>query len=122
MLPAESKSQKFPDGCTLQQKLLLQDAVYAIAWSPHGRLLALGSRDHTIRLWETLTGKEHRALIGHSGWVYSIAWSPDGRTLASTSEDTTVRFWDVKTGEQRQVLETEASRVRGVAWSPNGQI
>ncbi len=68
--------------------------VTSVAFSPDGSLLASGSWDQTIKLWEVATGQEVRTLSGHSSTVSSVAFSPDGRLLASGSWDGTVLLWD----------------------------
>jgi parallel beta-helix repeat protein len=69
--------------------------VFSVAFSPDGRLLASGSADYTIKLWEVATGREVRTLTGHTGFVLSVAFSPDGRLLASGSDDWTIKLWDI---------------------------
>ena len=60
-----------------------------VAFSPDGRILASSSYDHTLRLWDVVTGEHIRTLTGHRHQVLSLAFSPDGRTLASGSVDET---------------------------------
>jgi WD40 repeat protein len=68
----------------------------AMAFSPDGRLLATGGyKDHTVRVWDVLTGEQLDQFDGHSGMVCSVAFSPDGKLLASGSADTTILLWDV---------------------------
>lgn len=78
--------------------------ITSVAVSPGGRVLASGSRDTTVKLWDLRTGQERNTLRGHSGPVLSLAFAHDGKTLASSSEDHTVRLWDVDTGRETLTL------------------
>jgi WD40 repeat protein len=75
------------------------DRVYAVAFSPDGTLVATGSKDMKIRLWNSATGVVQRTLEGHTGSVYNISFSPDGRFAASASWDRTILIWDLATEE-----------------------
>ena len=78
-------------------------ATYSVAFSPDSSVIATGSVDRTVRLWDTKTCYFLRALVGHEDSISGIAFSPDGRTLASCSYDGTVRLWDAATCEQKHV-------------------
>lgn len=73
--------------------------VVSVVFSPDGRLLASGSEDDTIVLWNVNTGVKKKTLHGHKDYVSSVAFSPDGQLLASTSGDGTMRLWDANTGQ-----------------------
>jgi WD40 repeat protein len=94
-----------------------------VAFSPDGRLLASGSDDHTVKLWDVETGQEVRTLRGHTDWVWSVAFSPDGRLLASGSGTSTVKLWDVAS---RVAGSAHPARAYGlgasVAFSPDGRL
>src|SRR5437867_1942194 len=57
--------------------------VRALAYSPDGRVLASGSDDRTIRVWNLERGREIATLTGHNYWVRAVAFSPDDQRLAS---------------------------------------
>lgn len=96
-------------------------AVYTVAFSPDGKLLASGGDDNAVILWNVADGSEHKAFIEHSKAVTSVAFSPDGKLLASTSLDGYVRLWHVSSEGRRTSLR-HSGWVESVAFSPDGKI
>jgi WD40 repeat protein len=66
-----------------------------LAFSPVGRMLAWGTIDGRIELWDAAVNRRISVFRGHSKAVVSLAFSPDSKTLASGGNDTTVRIWEV---------------------------
>ena len=60
-----------------------QGAVLPVAFAPRGDVLASGSQDKTIVLWDPVTGTRRRTLRGHEDWVTALAFTRDGKRLAS---------------------------------------
>ena len=69
--------------------------VTSVAISPDGRLVAAGSLDNTVRIWDVATGHLIERLRGHKDSVYSVAFTPDGEGIVSGSLDKTLKYWDV---------------------------
>lgn len=67
--------------------------VYSFGWSRDGKMLATGSADATVRLWEMPSGTPLATYKGHTALVHAVSWMPDGKSLASASYDKTVRVW-----------------------------
>ena len=66
--------------------------VYSLAVSPDGKMLASGSYDKTIKLWELPSMKFLKKLEGHTDNLYCVVFNKDGTELASSSQDKTIRI------------------------------
>ena len=95
------------------------DTISSVTFSPDGRVLASGSWDNSIKLWDAATGTELRTLKGYTVPVRSVAFSPDGRTLAGSGNET-VKLWDVQTGAELRTLKAQTA-VFSLAFSPDGR-
>jgi len=70
--------------------------VWLVVWSLDARVIATGSIDATLRLWDAMTGASLATLRGHAKAVRSVAFTNDSRFIISGSDDTTIRKWDVR--------------------------
>jgi eukaryotic-like serine/threonine-protein kinase len=95
--------------------------VRALSISADGNLLVSGSADHSLKIWDLVTGKLRQTLKGHSAPVTAVALSSDGKMLVSGSEDTTLKIWDVSTSTLLHTLSEHTDRVYAVALSPDGK-
>ncbi len=95
--------------------------VYCVAVSRDGSIVASGSADQTVRLWDTVLGQQRAQMSGHTGSVQALAFTPDESLVVSSSADRTIRLWDVTGGRQLKQLTTTEESIYSVAVHPNGQ-
>lgn len=98
------------------------DGVWSLAFHPGEQIMASGSDDQTVRIWDVNTGECLNILHGHTDRVRSVTFSPDGSLLASGSDDQTARIWDIQTGECLQVMAGHTDRVWSVNFRADGQM
>jgi WD40 repeat protein/tetratricopeptide (TPR) repeat protein len=99
------------------------EAVRSVAFSPDGSILASGSLDKSVQLWQVSDGALLQKLTGEGqGPVESVAFSPDGQMLASGARDGAVRLWRVSDGTVSKTLTGHTVVVNSVAFSPDGAI
>jgi WD40 repeat protein/serine/threonine protein kinase len=96
-------------------------SIVPIVYSPDSKILAWGNSDHTVKLWNTVTGQELTTLKGHSYAIRWVAFFPDGQTLASVDSGGMVKLWDVTTRQGPRTLTGHTGSVNRVAFSPDGQ-
>jgi WD40 repeat protein len=84
-------------------------------------LLATGSQDCTIRLWNIASGQCVKTLKGHANGIWSVAFHPSGDLLVSGSNDSTVKLWNPHTGQSIRTLRGYSTGIKSLAFSPDGE-
>ncbi|ETO06246.1 hypothetical protein RFI_31150, partial [Reticulomyxa filosa] len=97
-----------------------EDVVTSVRFSPDGNIIASGSIDKTIQLWDVSSGEKIQMLVGHSEGVSCVAFSPDGTKLASGSGDSTIGLWNIISGKRIGTLEGHSDLIGFLQFSSDG--
>ncbi|ODO01373.1 hypothetical protein I350_06192 [Cryptococcus amylolentus CBS 6273] len=124
------------------KKVELGEEVSSVAWNPKNvDLLASGSNDGFVRLWEFLppppssssppspnpsltlptrpTGISHKGIESNKKTITAVAWHPDGTILATGSQDGVGRLF-TPSGQLQAIMSYGRGAVNAMKWSPSG--
>ncbi len=107
---------------TMRPIHILQGVGSVLTFSPNGKMLASGSSDRVIHLWDVELGSSRLMITtGHEQRIRALAFSPDGKMLVSGENYKTFYLWDVATGQQLAESQT-VETVKTLKFSPDGSI
>ena len=93
--------------------------ITSVCWHGDGTVLAVGTNDNEVQLWDTEVKKIVRSMKVHTGRVGSLSWN--GSVLSSGSRDSTIALHDLRMQQVASTLCGHTQEVCGLRWSPNGQ-
>lgn len=96
-----------------------RSSVLALALNSPQTILASGSRDKSIILWDVATRKQIRVLTGHTASVKSLAFIPKSNLLISGANDQRVLLWDIESGKLLQEITKCEDVISSVAVHPS---
>jgi WD40 repeat protein len=76
-----------------------------VEWSRDGMLLATGSTDPVLRIWDFARNEIILQQKTHTGTIAVLRFSPNNKLLVSSSLDGTLILWDLKEQKPKQILE-----------------
>ncbi|MDE0638759.1 MAG: WD40 repeat domain-containing protein [Candidatus Poribacteria bacterium] len=95
--------------------------ILVFAFTPDKNILASGSEDKTVKMWDTNERKYLATLKGHEASVTAVAFSNDGRTIASGDANKKIIIWDVKTQQKRLTISGHKNTINTLIYLPEGE-
>jgi WD40 repeat protein len=97
--------------------------IRTLSFSPDGSLLASGSTDQTIRIWD-VANRQRIARISdvYSGWISAVEFSADGLWLLTSSRDGKAHIWSVSNTETPEFEFEFDYPIYDATFSPNGEF
>src|SRR5262245_61062403 len=111
-----------PDSKTIKAGALSASSVFSVAFSPDGKLLAVGYSTLGLRLYDLSTGKQvFKARPSRVG-ITSVCFTQDGKAVVSGDERGAVQVWEISTGKELKQLSGHSKRVTSMAAAPQGNL
>lgn len=107
-------------GELIKQLIGHTNSATSISFGPNSNVLASGSTDQTVRLWNIETGSYKTIPIDNKSWT-KVEISPDGQTLASLSNKE-ISLWNTEIGVHITSFKVpEKGVIYAISFSPDGQ-
>ncbi|MEA5571235.1 eIF2A-related protein [Calothrix sp. UHCC 0171] len=95
--------------------------ISTVKFSHDGKIIATGSADKTVKLWNAQTHQLLLTLTGHTNRITSISFSPDNHFLASASSDKTVKIWRIRDGKLMNTLSGNTDEITSLSISKDSK-
>ncbi|RKP08382.1 WD40-repeat-containing domain protein [Thamnocephalis sphaerospora] len=100
-----------------------KDGFASIRFHPDGLILATGTNDGVVRVWDVKSRQNVASFTGHTGSVGALAFSENGYYLATADATSPeVKLWDLrKLSNFASIQLPEEHRVESLGWDRSGQ-
>merc|ERR1712050_235500 len=99
----------------------LTSGFQCMKFHPDGLILAGGTEDNAVAVWDIKDQVTVATLTGHEGQVQALSFSENGYYLATASKDGTVKLWDLRKPLNIQTLKVGDGPVNAVKFDSTGQ-
>lgn len=90
-----------------------------VAWHPRSSVIASGSKDNLVKLWDPRAGSCLSTLYGHKNTVTKVAWNDNGQWLLTASRDQLIKLYDLRAMKEIVSLKGHNKEVTSLAWHPH---
>jgi len=89
-----------------------------VDWHPTKAVIAAGSKNSLIKLWDPKSGKCLSTLHGHKNTVSCVRWNKNGHWLLSTSRDQMIKMWDIRMMRETCTHRGHKKEATTAVWHP----
>ena len=94
--------------------------ILSLALSQDKEIIASGSEDKTVVLWDIANHAKLGTLKGHDAWVTTVAFSDDGKTVASGDAGNAIKLWDLESRKERAAILGHKNTINALTFAPVG--
>ncbi|ETO36626.1 Pfs, NACHT and WD domain protein, partial [Reticulomyxa filosa] len=109
-------------GITIKKLNGHQNYLNRVQYSKNGKVIFSCSEDHTIRVWDAVSGKQLKKIVTPSIEPLGLQDFPDGQTIAVWFDDKTIRLYDVESRLEIQTLIGHSKYITEIDISPDGNM
>jgi WD40 repeat protein len=125
-LQPEMPVLKSPGGELIRNLEGHSEAVRAVAVNSAGSLAVSASEDHSLKVWDIISGRELHSLRGHleafQCYIYGVAIDSLGRIVVSSSADGTCKVWDLQSGKELRSIAANTGNYDRIALDSTGRL
>nr|MDJ0575556.1 serine/threonine-protein kinase [Xenococcaceae cyanobacterium MO_234.B1] len=95
--------------------------VWSLAISPKGKIIASGSNNGSIDIYDRKSGQTKKILGRHKNVIRSLVFIPEANNLIAGDGDGIINIWNLQTGKLEKQLSGHFGSIWSLAVSPDGQ-